>query len=63
MENWSARSTTTRFSTSSAKPKQSNPGPRLLIVPGTLIVTRWTGVKKDSVMDDIREVRAFVWVL
>jgi len=50
MEKESARSTITRFSTSIAKPKQSNPGPRLEIVAGTETVTRCAGVKKDSVI-------------
>ena len=41
-ENLSALSTVTRFHTSSAKPKESKPGPRLAVVAGTLTTTRFT---------------------
>ena len=55
IENLSARSTMMRFHTSSAKPKESKPGPRLAVVAGTLMTTRSTGLKNDSCTRWMRE--------
>ena len=57
MENLSERSTTKRLRSSSASPNESKPGPRLLVVPGTLTMTLWAGVKKLSHVAPIRDDR------
>ena len=61
IENLSARSTMTRFHTSRAKPKESNPGPRFAVVAGTLITTLSTGLKNDSWTRWMREWITLLW--
>eukprot|EP00966_Prymnesium_polylepis_P301935 6975699-Prymnesium_polylepis.1 len=57
IENVSARSITMRLCMFRAMPKQSKPGPRLLVVAGTVSSILCTGLRLDSSTAPIREDR------